>query len=88
MSETLTDFGLSADDLYSYTTFKEEWKKYCKVGFILGLFIWKIKLVHKDDAPDFSQDVNPKINISAIKENYYKDRIRELAFHMYINDFF
>lgn len=88
LSKTLKEFGLSAEKLYSFRAFKEEWKIYCKFGFILAPFLWKLKLIDKDDVPDFTNDLNASIKISESKQDDFKKRFRELAFHMYNNNFF
>lgn len=58
----------------------------------MGLFLWRIKLVDKDNIPDIidhkeGDEVEP-VRIAPDKEDEYRQRIRELVFHMYYNDFF
>lgn len=90
LSKTLKEFGLETNSIYPVIAFKDDWKKFCKYGFPLGLFLWKVKLVEKDDAPDFSEKTsNPNtVRLSEERQYIYRRRVIELVNHMYGNDFF
>lgn len=90
MSDTLKEFGLDAEKLYSLKTFKGEWRKLCKHGFRLGLYLWIIKLSDKNSMQEFTEEgpAWEKFEIAVDKRDDYRKRIRELVCHMYDNDFF
>lgn len=89
LSDTLNQFGLKAENLYSLNTLKEEWKKYCKFGFGMGLMMWRIKLADQNSIPNLMKDENKNtpFKIAADKEDEYKQALKELILHMYNNDF-
>lgn len=88
LTETLKEFDLEAETIYPVKIFKVEWKKYCKYGFPLALFIWRLKLLDQNEIPDFSKESGANtIKISEWFKEDYKNRIRELVFHLHNNDF-
>lgn len=90
MSDTLKEFDLDVEKLYSLQTFKEEWRKLCKHGFRLSLYVWILKLADKNSPPEMTEE-GPnweKCEIDVNKKEHFKERIRELVYHMYDNDFF
>lgn len=88
LTNTLKEFDLKAEIVYSLKMFKEEWKKYCKFGFPLALGIWKLKLIDQNELPDFSKNIDDvTMKIAECFEEDYKNRIRELVFHLNSNGF-
>lgn len=92
LANTLNEFGLEAEQLYSINTLKKEWKIYSKYGFAMGIMLWRIKLVDHNDVPDIQElneiDENNTYRIASGKEEEFKQRIKALIFHMYKNDYF
>lgn len=89
LSKTLKEFGLVAEQIYSYETLKEEWKTYAKFGLGMGLSLWSIKMADPTEVPDTSElQKNLKIfKIRSGKKEEHKQIIRDLVFHMYNNDY-
>lgn len=92
MSNTLKDFGLDANKVYAFNTLKEEWRKYCKFGFAMGIMIWRVKFVDKENMPDIvdyqeGDELKP-LKIAADKEDEYRQIIRDLVLHMNNNNYF
>lgn len=82
---------MEADELYSFSTLKKEWKEYSKFGYAMALMLWTVKLADKDALQD-SRDYKPGEDIELPKvaeelEGEYRKRMRELILHMYKNDF-
>lgn len=88
LTETLKKFDLIAEEVYSFETLKDEWKRYCKLSFITGLHLWKLKLIDMNKIPDFAQALDAPLIISKNNEESFKHIIRDLCFHMYNNNFF
>lgn len=89
LSATLKAFSLNSESIYSFKTFKEEWKDCCKYGFPFGMFLWRLKLFPSDAAPDLTDKVikMDKSIPSEDRQKLYEERIRELIIHLYDNDF-
>ncbi|KAJ8957803.1 hypothetical protein NQ314_006478 [Rhamnusium bicolor] len=93
LEEILKDFGLNSDDIYPFRVLKDDWKQYCHLGFIMGLFVWKIKTTYDEDVIDFSdfkenfEDLNEKYMSAKYDEVAFKKRTRELILHMCENNF-
>lgn len=91
LTETLKEFDLDAEQMYSFNKLKDEWKKYSKFGFAMSFMLWKVKLAETQDLPDFNDLENAQIieplKIADDKIDDYKQRIREIVIHMYKNDF-
>ncbi|KAJ8963396.1 hypothetical protein NQ318_018874 [Aromia moschata] len=54
-AETIKEFGLDSDEVYPFDELKKDWKQYCKMGFILGLMVWRLKLTKDDDVKDLTE---------------------------------
>lgn len=93
LTETLEEFGLSADKLYSFDKFKEEWKKYSKFGYAMGINLWHIKLADKNAMKEFGDiDSKPKTDFELLKitndmQEDFNRISKELILHMHNNDF-
>lgn len=87
LSDTLEEFGLNSGTIYSFKTLKEEWKHFCKYALPIGMFLWRIKLVDKNAIPDFSKGDKGDVKIAEEMKDVFKNRMRELFFHMYSNDY-
>lgn len=92
LSETLQQFGLNAEKIYPFSTFREEWKEFSKFGFAMSLIALKTKLADPKTIPD-SLDITDgeklkQPQLAEGKEEEYKLRIRGLVIHMHQNGFF
>lgn len=87
LTETLEDFGISAERIYSFDTFKEDWKRYCKLGLSPGLFLWKVKFYKNEDLPNPGESLNVSLKVPSDLQDTYKKIVRDLILHMYNNDF-
>lgn len=85
LSETLKQFDLDVESIYSYETLKTEWSKYSKFGFAMGILGWKIKTTDSNqikETLDFT-DLEPIPE----QAGRYKQGIRDLVIHFYNNNF-
>lgn len=88
LTDTLHYYGLEAETIYPFKTLKEDWRELCIYGVPLGINLWKIKLLDKNDIPDYSKDSSDyNVHVSADLKEDYKRRMRELFFHLCNNDF-
>lgn len=90
LSETLIELGLEAKNLYSLNTLKEDWKKYCKYGFALGLLIRKLKLVHDSNLPSSDELKSNELNLIEFPEEkklVWQQINRSLILHMFNNNY-
>lgn len=90
LSSTLNEFGLDSGNCYPFETLKEDWKRYCKHGFVSSLFIWIMKFI---DFKEILKSLNTNyeeigFKVPEIIVEDYKKIVRELVLHMYNNDFF
>lgn len=81
LTKTLHMFNLNVEEIYTFQTLKKEWKKYCKVGFAMGISCLKLRLI------DEIMEKNLKITVTIEKEKECRDRMRQLIYHMCNNDF-
>lgn len=95
-SSTLKTLGCDAQKTYPFEKFKQEWKQYCKFGFMMSLPIWRIKFVDKNHIPSVEESnegssddkESPKIaKVADDKVELHKQRIIELMTHLYENGF-
>lgn len=90
LSETLRQFGCDSRLLYPLQELKNDWKRFCKLGFTLALMLWKLKLTHDGefkDLEDFVKLSEEEFNSSAYDEETYKKVTRDLILHLYENDY-
>lgn len=82
--------GEKSEEVYPFTTLKEEWKEYCKFGWTTALMVIKIKTTDQEDKVDFA-DISTSDNQSEMVKKMihgtpsieYDSRIRELLLHVY-----
>ncbi|KAJ8963395.1 hypothetical protein NQ318_018873 [Aromia moschata] len=94
-SKTIEEFGLNSEDVYPFEQLKKDWRRCCKMGFMMGLMVWRGKLTHEKDIIDFTDlgDASDDSNLeekafgAAVDEEAFRLRCRDLIFHMYDNDF-
>lgn len=88
LRDTLKEYDLNAENIYSYETFKEEWKKYSNFGFMLSLMLWKVKLCDPTTTPDqIVDDFDTVIHVADDHKEKYKQTIRQLVSHMYKHNY-
>lgn len=91
LSDTLKEYSLDAEQIYPFSTFKTEWKKFCKFGFYLGLMLWKAKLTDPNRISDCMENIEKdrtyiwKVDEHAAKQ--FKEIMKSLVLHMYKNNF-
>lgn len=88
LTDTLKEFGLKADEIYSFTRLKDEWRKYCKYGFAMGVMLWNLKLADKESIQDVETDELQPFKIADGFQEEYERRILDLILHMHTNYFF
>lgn len=89
-SSVLRQCGENPEEVYPFTTLKEEWKKHCKFGWATSLMVLKIKTTAQQDKIDLA-DVSISDNqIEMAKKivhgtpcEEYDRRVRELLLHVY-----
>lgn len=79
--------------MYPFERLKDEWKKYCPFGFAMGMILWRLKFIDEGVVVEITPEIEDKeflepIKIKEDKEEEYKQKIRDLVYHMYENDFF
>lgn len=91
LTDTLHDFALDVETIYTFDKLKEEWIRYCIFGFALAILLWRIKLVDKEAVPDLTEykdvDKIQPVKIAEEQQEKYKQIIRELVLHMHNNGF-
>lgn len=58
LSKALNSMSLDSEQIYSYATFKRQWKKYGKFGFFLAPVIFRISAIDSDDVPEMETGVD------------------------------
>lgn len=89
MSETLKEFNVEAENVYSFNTFREEWKIYCKFGFAIGFWYLRAKVADLEVVHEGvdSDGTELPLTLAPAKEEEFKQSIRHLVMHMYNNEF-
>lgn len=90
LSATLRQFGCDSRTLYPLQELKNDWKRYCKLGFTMALMLWKLKLTYDGefkDLEDFAKLRDGELKPSGYDEETYKKITRDLILHLYENDY-
>ncbi|KAG5896182.1 hypothetical protein JTB14_016957 [Gonioctena quinquepunctata] len=92
LAETLVKLKCHPELEYSLDMIKEEWRKHCRFGFIMGLLILKGKLVNKDGDKDISEILSKsgemeEMEAGMYNEGAYKKKCLDLIRHMHVNGF-
>ncbi|KAJ8926033.1 hypothetical protein NQ315_009888 [Exocentrus adspersus] len=94
LSRTLRAFGCDPDRLYPFQELKNDWKKYCKLGMLMGLSVWKLKYTDQSQIRDLTDIAEEKDNAGQSPKSdpeydkeAFKKVSRDLILHMYENDF-
>lgn len=87
LSDTLKELNLNADKIYSFDSFKAEWRKHCKFGFVLGVMVWKLKCADPNTVEFVSRTEHKPMVLLDSKMDEFTVRIRNLVLHMYDNNF-
>ncbi|KAI4467402.1 hypothetical protein MML48_2g00014039 [Holotrichia oblita] len=95
LAENIRQLGSNPDLLYPYSILEKHWKEYGKHGFVLALINSLLVLVEKDENFFSFEDVdlnNPESWASLYKKirkhDEYVERLKAIADHMIINNFF
>ncbi|KAJ8926032.1 hypothetical protein NQ315_009887 [Exocentrus adspersus] len=91
LSDTLRQFGCDPNEVYPFIELKRDWKRCGKLGFSMGLMIWKVKCLLESEIKDFKDipiDEQEQIFQGAYDEEAFKKVSRDVILHMYENDFF
>lgn len=87
LTETLREFGISTERIYSFDTFRKDWKKYCILCLAPSIYLWKIKIFKNEDLPNPGESLNvSSIHCSSFQETY-RTIVRDLILHMHNNDY-
>ncbi|XP_074029050.1 uncharacterized protein [Leptinotarsa decemlineata] len=93
LSDTLIRLNCDPEKTYSRETLKEEWKMYCKFGFVMGLIGLRDHMIREEDRMDITKLIIEleRMRISDIDGRYSKEEVKvrsvELIKHMYVNGF-
>lgn len=91
LSEHLKHYGLNAEKVYPFAVMKEEWRKYCSFGFIMGMLIWGAKNIEDGHVPDLNEVIDDKNKLQnyniKIDHKNYDGPICNLIKHMCDNNF-
>lgn len=86
LTDTLAEFDLDVEEVYSFETLNQEWIKHCKFGLFLALIVWKMKL--SDQPMPSLANENKFMSWMMLDEvDDYRSKIRDLIIHMHKNDF-
>ncbi|CAG9835906.1 unnamed protein product [Diabrotica balteata] len=95
LSETLKDYGCSAEKVLPFTELKKEWKEHNAFGLLFGLLIWNFKYLKPSENPNMAEllDTDPQgENFSRIMRKAdstgFKSASLLIVRHMYRNNFF
>lgn len=84
LTETLREFGISAERIYSFDTFKKDWKRYCILCLAPVIFLWKIKMFKNVELPNPGESLH--VSSSRLQQTY-KKIVRDVILHMNNNNF-
>lgn len=89
----MRELDIDVEEIYSFDRLTEEWKKYCAFGFAMAMSLWRIKFIDEGVTMEIEPEIEDKeflepIKIKEDKEEEYKQKMRDLVYHMYENDFF
>lgn len=60
LSQTIKWLGEDPDKIFSYQVLIREWKENALMGVILGVHMWRVKLLDKTDYEDMLKPAGPK----------------------------
>ncbi|CAG9859338.1 unnamed protein product [Phyllotreta striolata] len=89
LSEELRLYDCDPQEIYSYETLMEEWKKLSRFGFILGTVIFSSKFTDVAQKVKVDEFVNTPSNeiLTTFNEEKFKEVILDLVRHMHENNF-
>ncbi|CAG9835907.1 unnamed protein product [Diabrotica balteata] len=94
LSETLKDYGCSAEKVLPFTELKKEWKEQNAFGVILGLLIWNNKNLDPSETPNVAELMDAESqgeNFSQIMQKAdstgFKKASLAVMRHLYKNNF-
>ncbi|XP_018566810.1 uncharacterized protein LOC108907556 [Anoplophora glabripennis] len=90
LSETLRQFECDSNKIYPLRELKADWKRYCKMGFTMALFIWRLKTTYEGEIKDLNDMIElgeEELKSSGYDEEEYKRITRDLILHMHENGF-
>jgi len=84
--------GGNPENYFTWESLKQEWKKYCKCGYLLACIVFKMILRSKEETADLISSASEEAMKQAVLVNNLSDdisasRLKELTRHMYENDF-
>lgn len=89
-SAVLRQCGENPEEVYPFSTLKDEWKEYCKFGWIMSMLVMKAKTTAQEDKVDLFDINNSDNKIEMAKKmvrgtpsEEYDRRVRELLLHVY-----
>lgn len=95
LSQTIKRLGENPDEIFPYKVLIREWKENALMGVILGVHMWRVKLLDKTDYEDMLKPVGPKetmentlkpvINLinAVFKSENYRNLSRDVFQHAY-----
>ncbi|XP_072384199.1 uncharacterized protein [Diabrotica undecimpunctata] len=94
LSETLKDYGCSAEKVLPFTELKKEWKEHNAFGVLLGLLIWNFKYLEQSEDPNMaelldtdSQGENFSQILQKADSTGFKSASLAIMRHLYKNNF-
>lgn len=91
LSEHLRRLGSNPDELYPYSVFREQWKKFSKFGLILAMLLIHIMLSEQDEVADLTEiaeagkSVSDAFDYSITNSEIFNDRTRHVILHFVNN---
>ncbi|XP_066145024.1 uncharacterized protein [Euwallacea fornicatus] len=94
-SKVIEHYGEKVDEIMSYSTLLSEWKENALLGVFLGLYLWQIKLLPRENYVDDLKEATNKNNsidemmnlldkfCTTTRSQSFKDRATDLLIHSY-----
>ncbi|XP_030763689.1 uncharacterized protein LOC115888195 isoform X2 [Sitophilus oryzae] len=91
-SQFSQELGFRGDDLLPLNVLKDEWKTYSMLGVFMGIFLWELKLIPKDDAKNIGENhqsldetqIREKWRVvleKVFKDERFKTRTKDILLH-------
>lgn len=85
-SDFVRELGSEPEKLLPFEKLQQDWKKYSKLGLMMAIAIWRMKMTDTEDLLDFTDfdgmdNVDGYNNIK-VNEEKFEERVRDILEHM------
>ncbi|XP_060534510.1 uncharacterized protein LOC132706930 [Cylas formicarius] len=91
LSKNLKEFGCDPDQVFSYETLMQQWKKYAKYGLFVGIMVLKVMLSDESEVPELG-DMKVGDHLANLfkfgeeKERLYRKRVIDVVKYLVDHD--